>query len=160
VDRATVLHRLHEKLGFKSSRLRWVPHLLTGELRAKRMELRGHMILSLEAARKDVWRHMVTGDLCWFFLLFGPHRMWALTKDEMATRAPTNVQRKSSYLQLCGTHMGSMSSIGSRLVLKSTAHIIPLRVFSRSTKPSFCKGEIRMEMDWLWTSTTARFTGV
>jgi hypothetical protein len=54
---ATVLHRLHEKLGFKSYCPRWVLHLLTGELRAKRKELTGHMIPDREAARKDGWKH-------------------------------------------------------------------------------------------------------
>jgi hypothetical protein len=53
VDHAAMLHCLHEKLGFKSYCLRWGSHLLTGELRAKRKELTGLTIPSLEAARRD-----------------------------------------------------------------------------------------------------------
>jgi hypothetical protein len=60
VDHAIVLHRLHEKLGFKSNCLRWVPHLLTGEWRAKRNGLTGIMIPDREAARKDGWRHLMS----------------------------------------------------------------------------------------------------
>jgi hypothetical protein len=44
VDHVTVLHRLHEKLRFKSYCLQRVLHLLTGELRAKHKELTGLMI--------------------------------------------------------------------------------------------------------------------
>jgi hypothetical protein len=62
VDHGIVLHRLHEKLEFKSDCLRWVPHILTSELRAKRKEITGLVIPYLEAARKDGWRHLVTGD--------------------------------------------------------------------------------------------------
>jgi hypothetical protein len=39
VDHATELHRLYEKLGFNFYCLRWVPHLLTGKLRAKYEEI-------------------------------------------------------------------------------------------------------------------------
>jgi hypothetical protein len=53
VDHATALHRFHEKLGFKSYCLRWVPHVLTGELRAKCKELTERIISHPEAARKN-----------------------------------------------------------------------------------------------------------
>jgi hypothetical protein len=62
VDHTIVSCHLHEKLGFKSSCLQWVPHLLIGEFRAKRKELKELMIPSREAAIKDGWRHLVTSD--------------------------------------------------------------------------------------------------
>jgi hypothetical protein len=67
VDHATVLHHLTERLGLKSYCLRWVPHLLTDDLKAKRKEFAEQMIPYLEAARKDGWKHLVTGDESWFF---------------------------------------------------------------------------------------------
>jgi hypothetical protein len=75
VDHSTVLYCLHEKLGFKSYCLQWVPHLSTGELRAKRKEFTGLMIPDLEVARKDGWRHLVIGDESWFCLLSDSRRM-------------------------------------------------------------------------------------
>jgi hypothetical protein len=117
------------------------------------------MIPYREAARKDGWRHLVMGDEPWFFLLSDPRRIWALAKDEVATKTRTDIQSKRFLLQSCGTRMGSMSSIGSRLVPKSTAHIVSRTFFSRSIRPSFPKGEIRMEGDWIDVPTTARFTG-
>jgi hypothetical protein len=62
LDHATMLRHLHEKPGFKSCCLQWVPHLLTGELSVKPTELTGRMIPYREAARKDGWRRLVTGD--------------------------------------------------------------------------------------------------
>jgi hypothetical protein len=41
VGEATVLSRLQEKFGLKSYCLRWVPHLLTDELRSKGKEFGG-----------------------------------------------------------------------------------------------------------------------
>jgi hypothetical protein len=70
VDHAPVLHRLHEKLRFKSYCLRCVPHLFTRELKPKHKELTGLMILYLVAARKKCWRPLVTGDeSCFSFSL-------------------------------------------------------------------------------------------
>jgi hypothetical protein len=160
VDHAAVLHCLLEKLGFKSDCFQWVPHLLTCELRAKRKELTGLMIPYLEAARKDGWRHLVTGDESWCFLRSGSRRTWALAKDEAATKNRTDIHSKKPCVQSCGIHTDSMPSIGSRLVPNSTTHIIPLISFSRSIRSSFRKGEIRMASNWLCTSTAARFTGV
>jgi hypothetical protein len=60
VNHATILLRLHEKLGFKSYCLRWVLHLWTGELSAKRKELTGLMIPYLEAAGKDMRRRVMS----------------------------------------------------------------------------------------------------
>jgi hypothetical protein len=45
-----------------------------------------------------------------------------------------------------------MLLIGSRPVPKSTAHIVPVKFFTRSTRRSFRKGEVRMESSWLCTS--------
>jgi hypothetical protein len=142
-----VLHRLREKLGFESDCLRRVPRLLTDELRAKRKELTELMIPYRETTRKDCWRNLVTGAESWFCFLSGPRRMWALAKDEAATQTRTDVQSKNSCLRSYGSHMGFMSSIASQRVPKSPADIVPLRLFSRFTRPSFHKGEIRMEID-------------
>jgi hypothetical protein len=147
VDHATVLHYLREKLGFKSSCLRWAPRLLTGELKAKCKELTQLIILYRKAARKDGWRHLVRGDEPWLFLLSGSRRMLALAKDEVAIKTRIDIQSKSPCFESYRTHTVSASLIGSRLMPKSTAHIMPLTFFSRSTRPSFRKGEICMESD-------------
>jgi histone-lysine N-methyltransferase SETMAR len=123
-----------------------VPHLLTGELRVKRKELTGLLIPDLEAARKDGWKHLVTRDESWFFLLSVPRRMWLWPKMKWQQKVKPMSKPKYSCLQSCGIHMGSMLSIGWRLGPKSTAHTIPLTFFSHSTRTPFRKGEIGMIM--------------
>jgi transposase len=66
VDHTTVLDHLQEKLGFKPYNLRWVPHLLTEDLKAKRKEISTLIIPYIENAKRDGWRHFVTGDESWF----------------------------------------------------------------------------------------------
>jgi hypothetical protein len=71
-----------------------VPHLLTDDLKEKRKAIATLMLPYLEAARNDGWKHFVTGDESWFFLTTGPRRMWALSKDDVATKPRTEIQSK------------------------------------------------------------------
>jgi hypothetical protein len=73
VDHTTVLHHLQEKLGLKSYHLRWVPHLLTDELKAKQKEFARLMIPYIFAAKRDGWRHFVTRNESWCFLISVSH---------------------------------------------------------------------------------------
>jgi hypothetical protein len=50
-----VLHHLYEVLEFKCLHLRWVPELLTDDLRQKRKDIAREMIPYLEAAFQDGW---------------------------------------------------------------------------------------------------------
>jgi histone-lysine N-methyltransferase SETMAR len=94
VDHATILRHLHEKLGFKSYCVRWVPHLMSDELRATRKECAAQMIPYLEAARDDGWRHLVTGDESWFFITSTIRRMWSVVRDDVATIPRTDIATK------------------------------------------------------------------
>jgi hypothetical protein len=60
-------------------------------IESKRKELTGLMIFYRDAARKDGWGPLVTGDESWFSLLSGPRRMWALAKDAVATEIRTDI---------------------------------------------------------------------
>jgi hypothetical protein len=85
ISLTAVLHHFHEVLEFKSFHLRWVPHLLTNDLREKRKDVAGEMIPSLEAAFQEGWRSFVTRDEPWFFLSRWPRRMWSVERDDVAT---------------------------------------------------------------------------
>jgi hypothetical protein len=60
VSHSTVLKDLHENLGFQSFHLRWVPHLLTPELKEQRHTYATEMIAVLLSAPKDGWHHLGT----------------------------------------------------------------------------------------------------
>jgi hypothetical protein len=62
VSHSAVLKHLHQELGFQSFLLRWVPHLLTPELKEQRRLYANEMIAVLLSAQKDGWHHLVTGE--------------------------------------------------------------------------------------------------
>jgi hypothetical protein len=72
---SAVLRQLHNNLGFRCFYLRWVPDLLKPELKERRLRSGHEMIPVLEAATKDGWHHLVTGNESWFFLPYSPHQM-------------------------------------------------------------------------------------
>jgi hypothetical protein len=72
IGHATVLEYLHVSIGFKSFHLRWVPHLLTDDLRQKRKEHASAILPFLYAAQHDRWHNLVTGDESWFFFNISP----------------------------------------------------------------------------------------
>jgi hypothetical protein len=85
MSHSAVLHHFHDVLIFKSFHLRWVPHLLTDDLRQKRKDVACEMIPYLDAASQDGWRNLITGDEPWFFLSQSPRRMWSVAREDVAT---------------------------------------------------------------------------
>jgi hypothetical protein len=83
---STFLKHLHKHLGFQSFHLRWIPRLLTAELREQRRTYATEMIAVLLSAQKHGWHHLVTGDESWFFLSYLPGRMWTLTRDDVVSK--------------------------------------------------------------------------
>jgi hypothetical protein len=57
---------------------------LTEDLSQKRKDIAREMIPSLEAAFRDGWRNLMTGDESWFFLSQSPRRMWSEARDDAA----------------------------------------------------------------------------
>jgi hypothetical protein len=55
-----------ERSGFKSYLLRWIRHMLTAELRHKRVELSKQLLSVLESQQRVGFRDIVTGDESWF----------------------------------------------------------------------------------------------
>jgi hypothetical protein len=63
---STVYLHVVEKIGFKNYFLRWVPHMLTEELRQKRVELSRQLLELLESQRGIKFHDIVTEDESWF----------------------------------------------------------------------------------------------
>jgi hypothetical protein len=70
-----VLIYLYLSIGFKSFHLRWVPHLLTEDLRQKQEDNARAMLPLLHVAQRDDWNLLVTDDESWFFFDTSPRRM-------------------------------------------------------------------------------------
>jgi hypothetical protein len=110
VTHGTALNHLHISIGFKSSDLRWVPHLLIEDLRHKQKEVARAILPLLLAAQRDGWHHLVTRDDSWFFFDTSPSRMWTLSRDDVATKPRQQIQSKSLYLRLSGIRLDSLLS--------------------------------------------------
>jgi hypothetical protein len=86
IPASTVYLHLVEKIGFKHYFLRWVRHMLTEELRQKRVELSRQLLELLESQRGVNFRDIVTGDESWFLQHSEHERIWCLSADEAPTR--------------------------------------------------------------------------
>jgi ABC-type dipeptide/oligopeptide/nickel transport system ATPase subunit len=64
----TVYRRLTESLGFTARHLRWIPHALSGDQRAQRVELSRELLRILQVHRDRAWHDIVTLDESWFYL--------------------------------------------------------------------------------------------
>ena len=96
IPASTVYFHLVEKIGFKNYFLRWVPHMLTEELRQKRVELAQQLLELLERQRRVKFRDIVTGDESWFLQHYDHERIWSVSADEVPTRVrPTISVRKT-----------------------------------------------------------------
>jgi hypothetical protein len=100
ISGATVLNYLYLSIGFKSFHLRWVPPLLTVDLRQKRKDDARAMLPRLHAASRDGWHHFVTADESWFFFDTSPRRMWTLSRDDVATKPRKQTQSKTGMFAM------------------------------------------------------------
>ena len=78
----TVLDRLHNVFKFKNYHLRWVPHKLTPDQKAKRVTLSKAMLQVLNNHEKRNFKYILTGDESWFEYYYGIQRMWICNIDQ------------------------------------------------------------------------------
>jgi hypothetical protein len=64
----------------------WVPHLLSAELKEKRLQLAGELLAILEKGKKNSWCHLITEDKPWFVLSCSPVKMRVLSKDGVVAK--------------------------------------------------------------------------
>jgi hypothetical protein len=87
-----------EKIGFKSSLLRCVPHLLTDELRLKRVELARYSLELLEDQRIVEFSDIMTEDESRFLQHDDHERMWCLLADGVTTRVRPTISASKTML--------------------------------------------------------------
>jgi hypothetical protein len=118
VSHAIMVNYLYLSIDFKSFHLRWVPHLLTEDLRQKRKDDARAMLPLLYAAQRDDWHHFVTGHESWFFFDISPRRMWTLSRDDVATKPRQQIQGKSLCSRFYGIRLGSLLSTHFQMIPK------------------------------------------
>jgi hypothetical protein len=84
-----VWRRLTESLQFKSWHFKWVPYILTEELRQKRIDGARTLLDALEAQQRIAFRDIVAGDESWIYLHMSPNSIWIGAEETASTRPTT-----------------------------------------------------------------------
>jgi histone-lysine N-methyltransferase SETMAR len=90
------------------------------------------MIPVLEAAVKDGWHHLVTGNDSWFFLSDSQRRIWTLAKDEVVRKPRRDTQAAKFMFTVIwnplGFHVMNKLPTGARMNSEYTlTHIFAQR---------------------------------
>jgi histone-lysine N-methyltransferase SETMAR len=95
VSPSTVCDRLTNDLGMKCCHLRWVPHLLSSEQKAKRAEMARSMLNDLREHARTDFLSLFTGDESWMLYAYPYETQWILDGETPEGIAcPTQFQRK------------------------------------------------------------------
>jgi hypothetical protein len=102
VSHAMILKHLHDALGMKRFHLRWIPHQLTGQLRAERIKKCHGLLPLLERMEASNFRNSVMGDESWFTLELQQSAKWSTSREDVPQRVR----------QLMGTRKFMLTVIG------------------------------------------------
>jgi hypothetical protein len=98
IPASTVDSHLVERIGFKNYILRWVPHMLTVELREKRVQLSTQLLQLLESQQRIGFRDIVTGDESWILQHYDHRQIWCVSADEVPTKVSSTITAPESML--------------------------------------------------------------
>ena len=90
----TVLDRLHNVFKLKNYHLRWVPHKLTPDQKAKRVTLSKAMLQVLNNHEKRNFKYILTGDESWFEYYYGIQHMWICNIDQRQDIVNQTIEKK------------------------------------------------------------------
>lgn len=88
----TVIRTLCEDLGYNYRHLRWVPHVLTIEIKRIRVEQSKVILKCLENSNKSHFNKIMTGDESWFLYRYQPTHQWVLQNEN-----PQDIVSKTNY---------------------------------------------------------------
>jgi histone-lysine N-methyltransferase SETMAR len=96
ISHETVCRYLSEVFGMKCLRLRWIPHTLSTEQKAKRAELAGAMLQQLAKHESSQYHFLLTGDESWIYYAYNERTMWCADWEEPdETERPSHYHRKT-----------------------------------------------------------------
>jgi hypothetical protein len=90
VPRITILRALG-KMDFRFFITRWVPHELSAELKAKRVEICKKMLEVLEESDPRQQNHIIMGDKLWIYWDTYHHGQWTADRGAMSPRIHTTI---------------------------------------------------------------------
>jgi hypothetical protein len=91
IPKTSVWRRLTESLQFKSRHFKWVPYMLTEELRQKRVDGARTLLDALEAQQRIGFRDVIAGDESWIYLHISVNSIWIGAEETSLTRPRTTI---------------------------------------------------------------------
>jgi AraC-like DNA-binding protein len=106
VSSATVHRRLTESLELQPRFLKWVPHLLTCDLKTKRVELARELLETLRSEEHTCFHRIITGDESWFYLDYSSDHIWTCASDDVPQRVSHQIQSEKLMLTVLWSTRG------------------------------------------------------
>jgi hypothetical protein len=94
VSHTTVLTQLRDCFGMKLFHLRWIPHELTEQLRAMRVQKCQELLPLLKSMETRSFRKIVTGEESWFTLEFPDATRLSVSRDDVSTKVMQQIATK------------------------------------------------------------------
>jgi histone-lysine N-methyltransferase SETMAR len=96
VGHATVCRCLSDGLGLKCLHLRWVPHTLTADQKAKRASYAEVMLRILATHQSTGFHYLFTGDESWIFYTYYDRTRWVYSWEDVEEAVrPSHYQKKT-----------------------------------------------------------------
>jgi histone-lysine N-methyltransferase SETMAR len=86
--------------------LKWVPHLLTCDLKRKRVDLSTELLEILRHEEGSGFHRVITGDESWFYLHYSSNHIWACATDNVRQRASHQIQSEKLMLTVLWSTKG------------------------------------------------------
>ena len=76
VPQTSVYRYLTQVLHYKCVNLRWVPHILTDDLKLQRVETSRQLLEIIQKSQRRNFHNIITGDESWFTYSIQPRHQW------------------------------------------------------------------------------------
>jgi hypothetical protein len=100
VKHATVLDRLHNSHGMRPDHLKWISYQLTNHLSAARVKECRKLLTALEAAQRQNFQTLVTGDMSYFRLEYSHAMKWYVCPNDAPPRVRTTIACRKFMLTI------------------------------------------------------------
>ena len=98
IPNTTVYRHLIEILGYQNKLLKWVPHILTVEIKKQRVDKSMQLLKILQSAKHRSFKYFVTGDESWFEYDYYHVRQWIPLTAPRGIRCKKIISQKKVML--------------------------------------------------------------
>lgn len=142
---STVLSILTNDLGYNYRYLRWVPHILSDEMKIQRVIQSKEILRTLQTAKRSHFSNILSGDESWFLYTTYPRGRWVLAGEDPGERLkPSHFQKKTMvtiFIKKNGTFFVELLPQGEKFNSKYFINIIIPLIDKLAYPNGWTKGE-------------------